>query len=60
MNISGTFQNSPQISQKWPKQLYLHNMSKKEKSSTKKPQNMWFLQKIPLKKSFKIIFDFYI
>ena len=35
-------------------------MPKREKSSTKKPQNMDFLQKIPLKKSFKTIFDFYI
>ena len=35
-------------------------MPKREKSSTKNPQNMRFLQKIPLKKSFKTISDFYI
>ena len=52
MNISGTFQNSPQISQKWPKQMYLHNMSKKEKSSTKKTTKYGVSPKDPAEKKF--------
>ena len=40
--------------------MLLYSMPKREKSSTRKPQNRGFLQKIPLKKSFKTIFDFYI
>ena len=40
--------------------MLICNMPKREKSSTKKTQNMGFLQKMPPKKSFKTVFDFYI
>ena len=60
LKISSTFQSSPKISQNLTQQMLLYSMPKREKSSTKKPQNMGCLQKIPLKKSYKTIFDFYI
>ena len=54
LDISGTFPKSPKISQNFPQQMLLSTLPRKRREfSTTKPQNLGFLQKIPLKQVLK-------